>query len=76
MKHPLAPVADSAVTFRDPFRAPRRQVNRTVTLAREYELLRRTGRLEAFNPRVKDVHPCHVRRPGRESARAPRARRA
>jgi len=56
MQHKLTPVADCAVTFRDPFWAPRRQVNRKVTLAREYELLRQTGRLDAFNPRVKGVH--------------------
>ena len=56
MKNRLTSVPERAVTFRDPFWAPRLAVNRTVTLAREYELLRQTGRLDAFNPRVKNVH--------------------
>ncbi len=38
------------------FWAPRISVNRAVTLPAEYELLRRTGRLDAFNPKVKGVH--------------------
>ena len=56
MHNRLTPVADSNVTFRDPFWAPRRKVNRETTMAREYELLRQTGRLDAFNPKVKGVH--------------------
>ena len=40
MHNRLTPVADSNVTFRDPFWAPRRKVNRETTMAREYELLR------------------------------------
>jgi uncharacterized protein len=51
------PVSVCAVTFADPFWAPRLAVNRTITLSREYELLKQTGRLDAFNPRVKGVHP-------------------
>jgi|GEM_PF-6196527 len=44
----LRPVPLTAVTLTDPFWAPRRNLNRQVTLPTQYRLLEETGRLDNF----------------------------
>ena len=58
----LTPVPFTAVKLTDAFWAPRIEVNRAVTLPREYELCERTGRIGAFDLKWKkgDPNPPHI----------------
>ncbi|NLL83677.1 MAG: glycoside hydrolase family 127 protein [Lentisphaerae bacterium] len=56
MKTKMEPVQVTQVKFSDNFWAERLETNREVTLPIEYKLLKKTGRLGAFNPKAATVH--------------------
>lgn len=58
----LTPVPFPNVTLTDAFWAPRIEINRTVTLPREYEMCEATGRIAAFDLtwRKGEPNPPHI----------------
>lgn len=58
----LTPVPFRQVTLADAFWAPRVEVNRSVTLPKEYEMCQTTGRIGAFDLRWRkgDPNPPHI----------------
>lgn len=60
--HPLSSVPFTQVHLTDRFWAPRIEVNRTVTLPKEYTMCETTGRIAAFDLRWQkgDPNPPHI----------------